>query len=97
MVEVKKRRSPCKRRPARKRAIRAVDVFCGLGGLTRGLEKSGIDVRLGVDIDPVCEYPYTANNNAKFVLKSVADLSGADLKDAVDASGYKLLAGLSFA
>ncbi len=34
-------------------------LFCGAGGLTRGLENVGIDVRLGVDLDKRCEYPYT--------------------------------------
>jgi hypothetical protein len=66
-------------RVRRSNKVVAVDLFCGVGGLTRGLEKSGIDVRLGVDIDPNCEYPYTANNGAKFLLKSVTDLKAADL------------------
>ena len=55
------------------RKVCAVDLFCGVGGLTHGLAKAGIDVCLGVDIDPACEYPYTANNNAKFLLKSVEE------------------------
>jgi site-specific DNA-cytosine methylase len=49
--------------------ICAVDLFCGAGGLTRGLEKSGIEVALGVDIDPPCSYPYSENNAAEFLLK----------------------------
>lgn len=73
--------------------VRAIDLFCGVGGLTRGLENSGIDVRLGVDIDPACEYPYVANNGARFLLKSVADLSAADLTKACGGASYKLLAG----
>jgi DNA (cytosine-5)-methyltransferase 1 len=51
--------------------IDAIDLFCGAGGLTHGLEKSGITVKLGVDIDPACQYPYEKNNKAKFLLKSV--------------------------
>ncbi|MDH6178738.1 DNA (cytosine-5)-methyltransferase 1 [Bradyrhizobium japonicum] len=68
-------------------------MFCGVGGLTRGLEKSGIAVRLGVDIDPNCEYPYTANNGAKFLLKSVTELTAKDLDQGKIQTGYKLLAG----
>jgi site-specific DNA-cytosine methylase len=30
--------------------IVAVDLFCGVGGLTHGLIKAGLDVRLGVDL-----------------------------------------------
>ena len=38
--------------------INAVDIFCGAGGLTYGLNKAGVNVQLGVDIDPACEYPF---------------------------------------
>lgn len=77
----------------RKSAVKAVDLFCGVGGLTRGLEKAGIGVGLGVDIDPACEYPYEANNAAAFLQKSVADLTAADLEDAIRGASYTLLAG----
>lgn len=80
-------------RRTRKPLIAAVDLFCGVGGLTRGLEKAGIDVRVGVDIDPACEFPFTANNHAEFLLESVADISAAELIDAVQGAPFKLLAG----
>jgi DNA (cytosine-5)-methyltransferase 1 len=70
-----------------------VDLFCGAGGLTRGLENAGIDVALGVDIDPDCEFPYVANNRARFLLKSVGDLTSADFENAYAGASYKLLAG----
>ena len=73
--------------------VKAVDLFCGAGGLTRGLEAAGIDVALGVDIDPACEYPYTANNDATFLLKSVEDISATDFADAFEGAGFTLLAG----
>jgi len=56
------------------KTIAAVDLFCGAGGLTHGLERAGINVRLGVDIDPACEHPFVANNTAKF-LKADVDQS----------------------
>ncbi len=61
------------------RKVYAVDLFCGAGGLTHGLVKAGVDVRLGVDIDPTCEHPYVANNNARFLLKSVEELEAGEL------------------
>lgn len=73
--------------------INAVDLFCGAGGLTRGLEKSGISVNLGIDIDPACEYPYSANNNARFLLKSVDDVEASTLLEAYGDATLKLLAG----
>lgn len=73
--------------------IGAVDLFCGAGGLTRGLEKSGIAVNLGIDIDPACEYPYSANNKADFLLKSVDDVEASELLAAYKDADLKLLAG----
>jgi DNA (cytosine-5)-methyltransferase 1 len=63
-------------RTLRAKGIKAVDLSCGAGGLTRGLEAASIDVVIGVDIDPACEYPYTANNGASFLLKPVEKISG---------------------
>ncbi|WP_271611560.1 DNA cytosine methyltransferase [Bradyrhizobium sp. CCBAU 21360] len=71
----------------------AVDLFCGAGGLTYGLAKAGIDVRLGVDIDPACEYPYTANNRAEFLLQSVTGISADDVARRIKGRGFSLLAG----
>lgn len=73
--------------------IAAIDLFCGVGGLTHGLERAGIDVRLGVDIDPACEYPFTANNQARFLLRSVEDLGINDLNQCYNKGEIKLLAG----
>lgn len=76
--------------PAR---VVAVDLFCGAGGLTHGLERVGIEVALGVDLDGRCEYPYTENNAATFLPASVSDLSGAEIEDAFGRAPYRLLAG----
>ncbi len=75
------------------RAICAVDLFCGVGGLTNGLENAGIDVRLGIDVDPACEFPYTANNNAKFLPKSVEDVGSLEIETAFRKDCLRLLAG----
>jgi DNA (cytosine-5)-methyltransferase 1 len=73
--------------------ISAVDLFCGAGGLTHGLEKSGIPVNLGIDLDPACEYPYSVNNRANFLLKSVEDVEASELLDAYNGAALRLLAG----
>jgi DNA (cytosine-5)-methyltransferase 1 len=46
--------------------LSTVDLFCGVGGLTYGLESVGIPVCAGVDIDEYCEYPYESNTGATF-------------------------------
>lgn len=74
--------------------INAIDLFCGAGGLAHGLQKSGIDVKLGIDIEPACKYPFEANNKAKFLLKSVEDLKKNEIEQYYEKDGtYKLLAG----
>jgi DNA (cytosine-5)-methyltransferase 1 len=78
---------------SRKPRIYAADLFCGAGGLTRGLLNAGIDVRLGVDVDPACEHPYTANNRAAFLLKPVEKLWAEDIEPYLRKNGIRLLAG----
>jgi DNA (cytosine-5)-methyltransferase 1 len=74
--------------------IDAVDLFCGAGGLAYGLQKSGIDVKLGIDIEAACKYPFEANNKAKFLLKSVVDIKKEELEQYYSREGdYRLLAG----
>src|ERR1700730_132341 len=85
-----------RRLPGRARGrskVAAIDLFCGAGGLTNGLQKAGINVRLGVDVDPACEYPYTKNNRAKFALKSIDEISAEKLTRVFGKSKYTLLAG----
>jgi DNA (cytosine-5)-methyltransferase 1 len=64
-----------------------------VGGLTRGLEDAGIDVRAGFDIDPCCQYPYDANNAATFVRKSVSKLTGDEINRWFSPGSVRLLAG----
>lgn len=52
--------------------LKAIDFFCGAGGLTRGLLDVGIDVLAGVDNDSTLRDTYAKNNApSRFVNKSV--------------------------
>ena len=82
-----------KRKDKSSNKIIAVDLFCGVGGLTYGLQKAGIDVRLGVDIDPLCQYPYTENNRAVFLEKSVDKVTPEDINEYFGNAPVRLLAG----
>ena len=42
--------------------MRAIDFFCGGGGMTNGLIQAGIDVIAGVDLDLEAKETYEANN-----------------------------------
>ena len=76
-----------------KPVIRAIDLFCGAGGLTHGLSQAGIDVIAGIDIDPVCKYPYESNNNAKFIESDVNSFSAKTLIEMFHGADLSLLAG----
>lgn len=75
------------------RKISAVDLFCGAGGLTAGLIKSGINVSVGYDIEKTCKYAYEFNNDAQFVSKDVSKVTATELSEHYPESGVKLLAG----
>jgi DNA (cytosine-5)-methyltransferase 1 len=56
--------------------IKAIDFFCGAGGLTRGLLDAGIKVLAGIDIDDRLRDTYEKNNQpSKFKGFDIADLS----------------------
>jgi DNA (cytosine-5)-methyltransferase 1 len=46
--------------------LRAVDFFCGAGGVTCGFIDAGINVIAGIDINTTLEKTYEENNKAKF-------------------------------
>ena len=73
--------------------IEAVDLFCGVGGLTAGLRNKGIRVRAGYDIDAACAFPYEENNGAEFVLKDVADVTADEILSRYTTGSTRLLAG----
>lgn len=73
--------------------IAAVDLFCGAGGLTHGLQLAGVPVVAGVDLDPACRYPYEANNGAQFIERDIHQLSAAELQALFGDARFTVLAG----
>jgi DNA (cytosine-5)-methyltransferase 1 len=76
-----------------KMKIEAVDLFCGIGGLTYGLNKAGIDVVAGIDNDESCKASFEANNEAEFILADVAEYKFKDLKAHFSKKSVKVLVG----
>ena len=66
--------------------IAAIDLFCGAGGLTRGLLDAGIDVVCGIDSDEKCSLTYESNNIRKngkpveYVLSDIRLIDGERIK-----------------
>lgn len=59
--------------------INAIDLFCGVGGLTYGVQQAGINVVAGFDFEQSCKFAYEKNNNAKFVHKDIKELGDDEL------------------
>jgi len=74
-------------------SISCVDLFCGAGGLSRGLKDGGVDVVAGIDLDPSCEFPYEFNNGAKFIGVDVRKFSADKLASLYPKNSLRLLAG----
>ncbi len=80
-------------------SISAVDLFCGVGGLTHGLQQAGINVVAGLDIDETCKYPFEENhpveenNKAEFISKDICKFTGAELSELYPEDSIKLLVG----
>jgi DNA (cytosine-5)-methyltransferase 1 len=54
---------------------KAIDFFCGGGGMTCGLRQAGIHVLAGVDFDPQCRNTYEINNpDSKFIEANIKKL-----------------------
>jgi len=74
--------------------IKVVDLFCGIGGLTHGLIKEGLDVVAGIDNDSSCKFGYEYNNKTKFIDKDILQVTSEDVNQLFGkSSGIRVLAG----
>ncbi len=60
--------------------FKAIDLFCGAGGLSTGLKKSGFQICLGVDINEAALRTYKCNlKRTKILNKDIKEITGADV------------------
>lgn len=75
--------------------MKAIDFFCGAGGMTRGLLDAGINVIAGFDQDENCQPSYEFNNiGAKFIH---ADIRAIDLAQLIENSRMRKFGDVLFA
>lgn len=67
----------------------ALDFFCGCGGMTAGLKKAGIEVRMGLDLDPLCRETYEQNNSVPFEFADIRDVSKRKIQNAIGRRGKR--------
>jgi len=70
-----------------------VDLFCGVGGLTKGLELANLNVVAGVDIEESCRFTYEMNNEAKFVQGDVSEIRPEEISNFYPKGDMKILVG----
>jgi DNA (cytosine-5)-methyltransferase 1 len=64
--------------------LKAIDFFCGGGGMSYGLKQAGINVIAGLDIDYKCKATYEINNPGSiFIARDIIDMSEKELIDYV--------------
>lgn len=82
-----------KMRVRKTRDAKVVDLFCGVGGLTHGMQLEGLNVVAGVDNDKSCKYAFQKNNDSKFIHKDIEDFGSKELDELFKKANYKILVG----
>jgi len=68
-------------------SLKAIDFFCGAGGMTNGFKNAGVRVLAGVDIDKECQKTYLENNkSSKYICEDIKEMSVQALADYVNIS-----------
>jgi len=73
--------------------ISAVDLFCGIGGLSYGLKQAGINIKAGFDFDDKCKYAYEANCDAPFIHEDITNITKDDISKFYKKDDIKILLG----
>jgi len=76
-----------------KQKMSAVDLFCGIGGLSFGLKEAGIKVKAGFDFDNSCKYAFETNCEASFIHQDVVILKKEDITSYFEDDEIKVLVG----
>ena len=75
------------------RALTAMELFAGAGGLSLGLRDAGIEVLWACDISPAAVATYNANLGAHAEVADVRTLRGRALLDRLGLEGIDILSG----
>ena len=73
--------------------ISCIDLYCGVGGLTAGLQAAGVNVLAGFDIDESCKWSYEKNTKASFFTSDLSQIDSSELENIFTEGSIRLLAG----
>ncbi len=74
-------------------SAQAIDLFCGIGGLSYGLREAGIEVSAGIDIDPSCRFAFESNCKAKFIQANIRAVGYSDISPYYKNVKHRILVG----
>ena len=77
----------------KKKIIEAIDLFCGIGGLSYGLRQSGVTVKAGLDSDGSCRYAYEINIEAPFIEADISQYNLSELNKYYTKNSIRVLVG----
>jgi DNA (cytosine-5)-methyltransferase 1 len=76
------------------KSLVAIDLFAGCGGLSKGLQKAGFDVRAAVEIDEAAAKSYRKNHpQTKLIERDICKVTADELRAACGGEKISLLAG----
>lgn len=65
--------------------MKAIDFFCGAGGMTKGFFQAGINVIAGIDFDANCMLTYESNNKpSEFFMADIKKIEPSEIQHFVD-------------
>lgn len=70
-----------------------IDLFCGIGGLSRGFYDENFKILAGVDADSSCKYAFEINNDSIFIDEKIENISSSAIKELFKNSETKILVG----
>ena len=73
--------------------VQVVDLFCGVGGLTRGLLDAGLKVVAGFDNDETCRFTYETNNKIQFNQRNIRTVNAEEINSCYSRDALKILVG----
>ncbi len=71
--------------------LTAIDLFCGAGGLSQGLEDAGFDVLWAIDHEPKTKETFDANHDCEMVVGDIRETEPPDI--GLDKGELDLVAG----
>ena len=80
-------------------ALKAIDFFAGIGGVTHGFLNAGIDVIAGIDIDETCKKTYETNNirtngcSSKFLCEDITKIDIKKIQQQITSKDSLVLIG----